>query len=75
MGGGINQCVLNEEYKLVSREEVEALAGDVLEFFNCIANQKVMEIDRGSYWKWRAMGPFEAKAELRRELDALTPES
>ncbi|QTW19681.1 hypothetical protein [Comamonas kerstersii] len=62
---------INREYKLVPQEEVEALAQDVTYFYNCLGNQQVTGIDRGSYWKWRAMSPFEAKADLNRELDAL----
>ncbi|WP_186141987.1 hypothetical protein [Burkholderia gladioli] len=62
---------INIEYKLVSEDEVNALANDVQYFYDCLGNQQVTSIDRGSYWKWRAMSPFDAKMDLNRELDAL----
>jgi len=62
---------INSEYKLVPEGDVSALAHDVQYFYDCLDNQQVTSIDRGSYWKWRAMSPFDAKMELNRELDAL----
>jgi hypothetical protein len=62
---------LNEEYKLVPANLTDALVQDVLYFFHCLSNQQVTSIDRGGYWKWRAMSPFEAKQDLGRDLQAL----
>jgi hypothetical protein len=56
---------------LVSPQDVEALASDVNYFYECLINQQVESIDRGSYWKFRAISPFEAKQNLALELDAL----
>jgi hypothetical protein len=62
---------INSEYKLVPAEAAGALAQDVQYFFDCLTNQQVNSIDRGSYWKWRTMSPFDAKMDLNRELDGL----
>jgi hypothetical protein len=73
--GGVNvgHVVLNinNEYGLVSNDEINALISDVTNFYHCLVNQQVDAIDRGSYWKWKAMSAFEAKQELARELGAL----
>jgi hypothetical protein len=62
---------INNEFSLVASNEAEALVSDVGYFYHCLINQQVDAIDRGSYWKWKAMSAFEAKEELRRELEAL----
>ncbi|HDZ8836217.1 TPA: hypothetical protein RUX00_004287 [Aeromonas dhakensis] len=62
---------INEEFGLVNAHEAEALVSDVVHFYNCLVSQQVDAIDRGSYWKWKAISAFEAKNELVRELNAL----
>ncbi len=62
---------INEEFSLVSPQDVEALVSDVNHFYECLINQQVESIDRGSYWKFRAISPFEAKQNLAAELGAL----
>ncbi|ELY6200812.1 hypothetical protein SNQ24_003374 [Cronobacter sakazakii] len=62
---------INREFKLVPRLDTNALINDVFYFYDCIKNQQVTSIDRGGYWKWKAMSAFEAKEELARELSAL----
>ena len=62
---------INSEFKLVPQDQTNALVADVTHFYNCIVNQQVDSIDRGSYWKWKAMSALEAKEELTRELNAL----
>jgi hypothetical protein len=62
---------INAEFKLVPDNEIAALVNDVSHFYYCLVNQQVDAIDRGSYWKWKAMSAFEAKEELSRELNAL----
>lgn len=62
---------INEEFKLVPQNEIELLATDIQYFYDCIQNQQVTSIDRGSYWKWRAMPQNVAEQELINELTAL----
>jgi hypothetical protein len=61
---------INAEFGLVPTQDAEALISDVQHFYSCIVNQQVGAIDRGSYWKWKAMSALEAKDELARELSA-----
>ena len=73
--GGVNVAHvvsnINAEFRLVSESETAALVNDVNHFYHCLVNQQVDAIDRGGYWKWKAMSSFEAKEELARELHAL----
>lgn len=62
---------INAEFKLVPEEQVAAFGQDVLHFYNCLQNQQVGAINRGGYWKWRALSPFEAKVELNQALGGL----
>lgn len=62
---------INEEFSLVSPQDVEALVSDVNYFYKCLINQQVESIDRGSYWKFRAISPFQAKQKLAAELGDL----
>lgn len=62
---------INSDFRLVPSHEAEALVSDVNHFYTCLTSQQVTAIDRGSYWKWKTMSIFEAKAELERELNAL----
>jgi hypothetical protein len=62
---------INDEFHLVDNKEAQLLVNDIISFYNCLVNQKTESIDRGNYWKWRAMSAFDAKAELSKELKAL----
>lgn len=62
---------INMDFKLVPPAETSALVADVQYFYDCLTNQQVTAIDRGSYWKWKAMSKVEAMAELTKELNAL----
>ncbi|WP_242894214.1 hypothetical protein [Stenotrophomonas maltophilia] len=62
---------INQKFKLVPPNETDALAADVDHFYTCLTSQSVASIDRGSYWKWKAMTKVDAMAELTRELEAL----
>ena len=62
---------INKDYKLVSEEDVAILAQDIQCFVDCLKNQQINAIDRGGYWKFRALSPNLAKDELKRELNAL----
>jgi hypothetical protein len=62
---------INDQFGLVAAHETDALIQDVEHFYNCLTNQQVASIDRGSYWKWKAMSTMDAMAELTKELNAL----
>lgn len=62
---------INQEFKLVPSDETDLLAQDVKYFYDCIQNQQVLAIDRGNYWKWRALSPYDAEKELFTELASL----
>lgn len=62
---------INDQFCLVSNLEGESLVSDINYFYNCLINQKIKSIDRGSYWKFRAISPLEAKKNLVLELEAL----
>jgi hypothetical protein len=62
---------INEQFGLVAAHETNALVQDVEYFYNCLTSQQIASIDRGSYWKWKAMSTMDAMAELTKELSAL----
>ena len=62
---------LNSEFKLVDIKQEAAFVQDITYFYDAIKNQQVATIDRGAYWKFKAMSFLEAKNELARELNAL----
>lgn len=63
---------LNERFKLVGTEDAPAFANDVNHFYVALLNQRVEEISRGGYWKFKAITKGEALAQLTRELTALS---
>jgi len=62
---------LNSEFKLVSEDQTFAFMQDINYFYQALENQQVTAIDRGSYWKFKAMSLLEVKNELAKELNAL----
>lgn len=62
---------LNSEFKLVDPAQESAFVQDITYFYDAIKNQQVSAVDRGAYWKFKAMSFLEAKNELARELNAL----
>lgn len=62
---------INRDFGLVPDSQADALAQDVEYFYNCLVNQSISAIDRGSYWKWKAMNAYEALEELSKELSSL----
>ena len=62
---------INDRFKLVDTAEAFALATDVNHFYVALLNQQVEEINRGGYWKFKAITKGEALAQLTRELIAL----
>lgn len=62
---------INDEYRLVRPAELNNLINDIENAFYYLKNQSVDSISRAGYWKFRALSPFEAKAELDQELAAL----
>ncbi|MDE2389959.1 MAG: hypothetical protein KGN35_12935 [Betaproteobacteria bacterium] len=62
---------LNAEFKLVDGSLESALIQDIDYFYQAIKHQQISAIDRGGYWKFKAMSLLEAKNELVKELNAL----
>ena len=62
---------INDEFKLVDSNHVGKLSQDVGALYEAIRTQQVASIDRGGYWKFRALSAIDAKNELARELSAL----
>ncbi|SFT54686.1 hypothetical protein [Halomonas saccharevitans] len=62
---------INNEFHLVPESEMLSLINDIGYFFHCLDNQQVEALDRGGYWKWKAVSALEAKAELERNLNQL----
>ncbi len=62
---------LNGEFKLVDHSQESAFVQDITYYYDAIKNQQVTAVDRGSYWKFKAMSYLEVKNELACELNAL----
>lgn len=62
---------INERFKLVNQVDAFALAADVNHFYLALLNQQIEEINRGGYWKFKAITKGEALLQLTRELTTL----
>ena len=62
---------INDEYRLVPAQSLNALVNDVSYAHTYLKNQQLEEISRAGYWKFKALSPFEAKGQLDDELGAL----
>ncbi len=72
-GGDIGYMVsrINSEFRLVPELETNFLISDISYLVDALNNQTVDSIDRGGYWKFRAMSALDATQNLRRQLEAL----
>ena len=72
-GGDVAYIVrnINYEYKLVHSDDLPFFIEDVVSFCDALQNQNVTAIDRGGYWKFKAMSALEAKKELESQLAQL----
>lgn len=62
---------INDEYRLVPEEALGALINDISHAYTYLKNQKLQEMSRAGYWKFKALSPFEAKQQLDDELGLL----
>lgn len=62
---------INDEYRLVPQDALNALINDISYAFAYVKNQQVDSMSRAGYWKFKALSPFEAKQILDSELEAL----
>jgi hypothetical protein len=62
---------INEEYRLVPQNALNALINDISYAYKYLKNQQVEEMSRAGYWKFKALSPFEAKHQLDSELGVL----
>lgn len=62
---------INKEYRLVTKDALNALIHDVTNAYNYLSNQQSSEMSRAGYWKFKMLSPFEAKIELANDLASL----
>jgi hypothetical protein len=55
---------INNKYKLVAPNQLSILVNDIAHAFQFIENQKIEEISRAGYWKFKAKTKIEAIFEL-----------
>jgi len=62
---------LNDEYRIVPSNMLNALINDIGNAYNYLKNQQTVEISRAGYWKFKALSPYGAKQILDNELAEL----
>ena len=59
---------INNQYHIVPSSSLNALINDIENAYNYLKNQKITEMSRAGYWKFKALSPFEAKQTLDNDL-------